>query len=325
MVAILREGYENRFVSQYSPSGTVAYGSGYSSGVAFLTNGNSTYDIGVTEFYMRARFQLSGNTNNVDHILFYNESAVLQASVRFGVGVPITLLVNGSVVATAPGNWADAWGRVEVYYNFSDTGQIIIRENGVEIINYTGDTKVSGSLIATMRLAYSAGTNQILIDDVAVNDTSGGTNNSWCGDGHIVMLVPNGNGASSQWTGSDGNSTDNYLLVDDPGSAVPDNDSTYVAASTSSLTDDYAVTDFSIPGGANVQNVWAVGVLRKDSGTTPDVYVGVISNATQSLSSAITPTTVYAVYRSPYLPTDPDTGLAWDQSGINAAKVEVKT
>ena len=77
----------------------------------------------------------------------------------------------------------------------------------------------------------------IVMDDIYVCDDTGGTNNDFLGDIRVEALLPNGNGNSSQFDGSDGNTTDNYLLVDD---ATPNDDTDYVESPDSGDKDTYA-------------------------------------------------------------------------------------
>jgi hypothetical protein len=77
-----------------------------------------------------------------------------------------------------------------------------------------------------------------IVDDMAINDTTGDFQNSWCGEakGQFAQR-PNGNGSSSGWEGSDGNSTDNYLLIDE----TPPDTADYVQENTDETIDDYAL------------------------------------------------------------------------------------
>ena len=115
-----------------------------------------------------------------------------------------------------------------------------------------------------------------VVDDVAVNDNSGSFQNSYPGEGKVVHLYPNGNGDNSAWTGSDGNSTDNYLLVDE---FPPDDATTYVQSNTSGQIDDYnlAATTSEIGSGDTITLV-QVGfrnAVSDATGADPDVVLRV--------------------------------------------------
>jgi hypothetical protein len=62
-------------------------------------------------------------------------------------------------------------------------------------------------------------------------------NSSRCGNGFVIGIPPNANGTTSGLTGSDGNSTDNYLLVDER--ATTSTPTTYVDATAANQKDTY--------------------------------------------------------------------------------------
>jgi hypothetical protein len=88
-----------------------------------------------------------------------------------------------------------------------------------------------------------------------MNDGTGSSpKNGYFGDIKVPALVPNGNGNASQLLGSDGNSTDNYLHVDE---LSPDSDTTYVESSTVTNKDTYTYQDLTSASGT----IYAVNVL----------------------------------------------------------------
>ncbi len=64
-------------------------------------------------------------------------------------------------------------------------------------------------------LVTGAGTNKVLyIDDVAINDDTGSSQTSWCGDGKVVLLVPiSDNARDAKWTGGAGGTTNLWDAV----------------------------------------------------------------------------------------------------------------
>jgi hypothetical protein len=107
-----------------------------------------------------------------------------------------------------------------------------------------------------------------IVDDLAINDSAGADENTWCGEGEVIVLRPNGNGDNSQWTGSDGNSTDNYLLVNE----TPPDTSSYVQSNTSGQIDDYELEATPAAMASNdIINVVHVGVYAAvDDATSAD-------------------------------------------------------
>jgi hypothetical protein len=103
-----------------------------------------------------------------------------------------------------------------------------------------------------------------LFSDFYVADTQSGQVTDFLGDVRVQYRAPNGNGNSSQFTGSDGNSTDNYLLVDEH---PPNDDTDYVEDSTVGHKDTYTFEDLSSTSGS----VYAVQIgqyaKKTDAGT----------------------------------------------------------
>lgn len=181
-----------------------------------------------------------------------------------------TLLATGTTVLSAT-TYYYIEGRVKI----SDTvGEISAQINGaaetftfVTGTSTTQDTRNGATTNAdVIVLCGGSGSNSqnIDFDDFYVCDDGGSTNNSFLGDVRVEALFPNGNGNYSQFTGSDGNSTDNYQLVDE---ASANGDTDYVTDSVSGHIDSYTMTNLTATSGTvyGVQtNMWA----RKDDAGT---------------------------------------------------------
>jgi hypothetical protein len=89
-------------------------------------------------------------------------------------------------------------------------------------------------------------------DDIAINDCNGSEDNSWCGNGYIIALTPDGT-VTNQLTGSDGDTTDNHLLVDE----IPyDSDTSYVGGVTADLKDIYDMSACGLAADSKIERVW---------------------------------------------------------------------
>lgn len=195
----------------------------------------------------------------------------------------ITLyMYNGSALVnkgTSSALDVDTWYRIEFdSHTSTTTWTASLRVDGIEVASGTetgpGAWDTDGIYIEAYTLnptTFAAGTTtcDIYIDDVAVNDDSGSFQTSWPGEGNTVYYFPNGNGDNSDWVGNDGNSTDNYLLVDD---VTPDNATTYVTSNTSGDIDDYATSDStaSIGTGDTINVVEVHARFIVSNGTNPD-------------------------------------------------------
>lgn len=127
------------------------------------------------------------------------------------------------------------------------TGVAQVKINGVDEINLTNQDTRNGAtaVFNVVRLetnGFASGTQNdftdYYLDDSVFN-----------GDLRIQSRMPNGNGNYSQLVGSDGNSTDNYLLVDE---ADPNGDTDYVESSTAGDKDTYTYENITPTTGSIV-------------------------------------------------------------------------
>jgi hypothetical protein len=232
-----------------------------------------------------------------------------------------TVLANGNIPLTM-----DNWWVVEVYVKISaSAGQVIAKVNGVVDISFSGNTSAGGTEgINVIKFGLSrAGPNvgcNLLMDDIAVNDTSGTYQNSWVGQGGVYLLRPNGDGAVTQWTRSGG--TTNYENVDE----VPKNTTDWVQGQTSGTKDLYTLADLPVDVKIvdMVETVWQAalsqagwnsikGVIRP--GTTD--YVDVDEREVTSVHPN------YVLYKGDIYYVNPGTGLAWQPSEVNGMQAGI--
>jgi len=136
----------------------------------------------------------------------------------------------------------------------------------------------------------------------------------------VFTSAPNGNGNSSDFVGSDADSTDNYLLVDDAG--APDDDSTYVESSTPGDKDTYAFGNLP----ASAATVHAVGVkviAKKIDVGAPDLIAVARSSTTEDDSPSLGVGTTY-IARQGIFEEDPNTSAAWAPAAVDAAEFGIK-
>lgn len=207
---------------------------------------------------------------------------------------------------------------------FSQTvGTVTIRKNDVTVLTATGlDTCDTANEYANwLYLGDILGAQNrfTFFDDLVVMDdtdsgVSGAPNNNFLGDVRVEALYPNGNGNSSQLDGSDGNSTDNYLLVDEN---PDDGDTTYVESGDVGDKDTYTFTNLSSSAGT-VYGVQTVFIARKtDAGTRTFATVARVSG-TEEDSADFGLGTSYAMFRE-IREADP-LGNQWTLSNVNAAE-----
>lgn len=257
-------------------------------------------------------------------IFGFYDAGTLQCDVRTNVSSNLILVTrNGTTLGSAPFVMSSLiWYYVELKITFHNTtGVAVVRINGIEVINLTNqDTQNTANATANQLRIGSHQDNAMngAIDDLYVCDNSGGTNNDFLGDVRVEAIYPNGNGNSSVLVGSDGNSTDNYLLVDE----TPSNeDADYVQGSTVGDKDTYAYGNLTSTAGT----VYGIQILpharKTDAGSRSIATVARVS-ATEVDGPNRTLSTTYT-----YLPDIRETkpgGGAWSISDVNGAEFGVK-
>jgi hypothetical protein len=255
--------------------------------------------------------------------VFGDTGATAHLSVNFDAAGRIQLrrgTSSGTIIATTAGTplAAGSWHYVELKCTINDTtGTAIVHLDEVEVINFTGDTKNAGTNSTIDAISLPGAVNGI-VDDFYVYDATGSAQNDFAGDVTIRPLRPNGNGAASAWLGSDGNSTDNYLLVDEQ----PFNTTDYVASSTATDRDLYDLED--LIGSPAVISVQVLAYAAKsDAGTRSIKTAQRSSGGTVVTSSSVALSTTFTTLAGPIRTTDPD-GSAWTASLVNTLQAGVE-
>jgi hypothetical protein len=222
---------------------------------------------------------------------------------------------------------ASKWVRLDFRIKNTGTSYIAqVKTENVLRIDYSdglgGPTATDNIRSFTLIFQTNSQTQYWHLDDWAINNTSSSVNNSWCEDGSVLACILNGNGSSSQFIGSDGNSVDNYLLIDEtPGNAGTD----YVQSATTGDKDLYAVSNLPTLGvGDNVKVVQAVVQARESVADSQQLQLGIRSGATEDWDTAQTMNINWLYYRSKHWETDPNTGAAWSESAFNAIEAGIK-
>lgn len=209
------------------------------------------------------------------------------------------------------------WYYVEVKATLGDgtAGSVTVMVDGVVVLNLTGvDTRNAGTKAVFDGVRWWCPASNWWLSDLYLCNGAGAVNNDLLQAPNIYGLRPNGNGNSSQGVGSDGNSTDNYLLVDDAGLGGSD----WVDLVNTGDQDTYAVTDVGRPNTTPVLGamVWAfaqktdaaareVSMLARSGGTEVAVP------ATAALVNGVLNYTGAAVEAKPG-------GGAWTVADLNA-------
>lgn len=318
-----------------APSGTctIASGSGRNGTACLRTNTGASNNIRLTlganlstiiiGFAMQVR--TATGTASGALILRLLDSGNNQVELRINENTQqLQLTRNGTVIATGTtGLTKNIFNYIELKVVFSNSGSYELRINGVTEFSGSADTtNTANNFIQTIQLGVESGTagqSTHDYDDLYICDGTGSTNNDFLGDVRVEAILPNGNGNSSQFTGSDANSTDNYLLVDE----VPANEDTdYVEDSSVGDKDTYTFGDLT-PTTGSVYGVQVLTYGRKtDAGTRSVRHLSRLSGTEVDNGADLALTTSY-VYQMSIFETDPGGG-SWSLADVNSAEFGMK-
>lgn len=212
------------------------------------------------------------------------------------------------------------WQHVEVKVILSDTvGEVTIRINGNVVLSLTGiDTKNGGTKTVLEGIRFWADFQAagIRFDDLYLCNGAGTVNNTFLGDCSVQTIFPNGDGASSQWVGSDGNSVSNYALVNETTPSTAN----YVESGTPGNIDTYAYGD--LPAGSVKGVVHRSYAAKSDTGPQSFRQTARIGGVNYP-GSDVALGTGYGV-TTRVLETSPATSAAWSVSEVNGAEFGVE-
>jgi|GEM_PF-2094840 len=278
-------------------------------------------------YYVRFNLQVHTYPTSVDGF-------VLISYLNSGSPVALSLTTSGTLQLNAQTASSaltkDVPHCVEYCYGYT-SGTETLKIDGAQISTGTGTTGVA---VNSVFFGGDYQTNkptagQWYIDDIAVNDDQGSSQNTWAGAGNIGLLLPAGAGDSNTWLTNSGGSgtTSNYTLVD----KIPPSSSTYIEGKTTSAIDLYTVTQSVVPSGATVNvvnlNCWYAG-SSASSDSSFELELEKATGGAKTTSSAITPnSTTYQRNANATPRTSPitsyldPTGSAWTPTTIGTMQI----
>lgn len=238
---------------------------------------------------------------------------VFKTAVPDGAGVKVTsggvvqlwdLVGNAQIGSNGPTLSTGTWYCVELSATLDSSGIVTsaaARIDGTSVASGTVTASSAASGIFGVGWNDAPGANMIVnIDDCALNDSTGAVNNSWCGPGGVVLLVPTADTAvGTGWTTSAAVGTGLSVCVDNlPPTGIADTTSTAGrqirnATSNANVNYDATMTTYTAAGvsaGATIAAVIPYAITAAASATSPKLgTLGVASNpaiANISLNSA---------------------------------------
>jgi hypothetical protein len=220
----------------------------------------------------------------------------------------------------------DIWYYIEIKVTISDTGSYEVRVNGSSsgwIPPASGDTRTAAN--ASANCFYFGGTTQswsytACFDDIYICDgtdgtsTQGAANNDFKGDIRVDCFLPSANGTYSNWTGSDGVTTNNYALVSDG------SETTYVTA-TAPKIDSYNFADLGTGIVPLMTQLNTRGVKTDAGACVLKPYI--LSSGVVATGTTFNPGTTSIIFHE-VIDKDPNAGAAWTRTTLNAAEFGIE-
>jgi len=213
---------------------------------------------------------IKGGASYAQICSFYN-GATQVAEVRYYPDNTIRAFCGAGQVASAAAPQLavqDTFFHIGVDVKIDETGWFSVWVDGVAEIAFSGDTTGGDTAISTFVVGNNGGStthcwnNYAYIDDAYWNDTAGEGAAAFPSAYRYYLVLPNDNGTYSDFAGSDGDSVDNYQMVDE---IPPDGDVTYVTHDTDTEADSYLMANYTLPAGLTAASVIPVGKVRKEN------------------------------------------------------------
>lgn len=280
----------------------------------------------ILGFAFKAVVALTSRTGVADGypVQFLSDSAATNhVAISFDSSGIITARRGTTSLGTSGANalLLNTWYYIEIKATLSDTvGVITVRVNGTNWINVSSvDTKNAGTktVFDSIRLtgdSSSGSSEYYLFDDLYLCNGAGSIRNDFLGDVAVEVLYPNGDGANSGMTGSDGNSVNNYLLVDEATIDTAD----YVGSGVDGTKDTYAFGNLTRAAGTVYGVQGAIHAAKTDAGAR-SMRMLARPGSTDQPSSDFALGTGYLPYTYVWQ-QNPDTSTDWSVTTVNASE-----
>lgn len=321
-------------------SGTYAFQANVSATTAFLTYQyaavGSTADTFIRQYI---RFGSFPTANGIAIALIRSAAAgnnlVLRADTNGALSITNEQNASAQVGLKSAGLQLNVWYRVEFSYIYATgavTALLAIGDapNTSVFAQGTANTSVQSTIYRVG--AIDSSTQNIFVDDIAINDSSGSSQNSYPGPGKIVHLKPSAAGDVNGFTvqvGGTAGAANNFTRVQE---IPPDDATTYNAAALLNAEDLFNCDNFT--GGAFIAiSVVAIGVrfadlVAGDATTGVKLEVEKAASGTKSQSANLIPNSTSFLTNAAAVPdnyplvtyNDPD-GLPWGQQSLDNMQI----
>jgi len=252
------------------------------------------------------------------------DTTTMQLGVRIATNNDLIIHRNGNVLQTIVGGYPNdvSWHYFEIKWkiiNSTASGDIEIKIDGITVLTGSAalDTQETANAYATRYRLFAGGTGTAQTLDI--DDFYFKNDVTFIGERRVHTIFPDGNGNHSDFSGSDGNSVNNFQLVDEN---PPNGDTDYVESSTATQRDTYSFAN--LPTGViDIRAVQINAYSRKTDAGTREIALTTrlggtnYDGATKPLSSSYENISELAEVR-------PSDLAAWTLSDVNGAEFGFK-
>lgn len=213
----------------------------------------------------------------------------------------------------------DAWQYFEIWVLLANSGgRVQIKVDGVQIIDFTGDTLEGSSVDVITVFIRGLQSRTNYHDDVVINDDAGAINNTFPGIISLVPLLPTAAGFATELQRGGTDSGANW----DQCNEVPADAVSYVFDTVVDDRDLFNIEDLTLPAGALIKNVIVQARCQIDSGSG-NVAVMVRSGSTEDQSSDQILSAGWNLFQH-LMDVNPDDSLAWEDADVDALQIGIK-
>jgi hypothetical protein len=278
---------------------------GYTGTANFIQSGTGVAIVAGRTYYLRvAIYPVSApSSGDFNPIAFYGASPVSGVQLSYNGTLQVQDASNSTTVFSAGSLPLNAWSVVEVAY-VATTGATTVMVNGVVVGSGTLET-IAAATVAYVGIYPPTTACNVYLDDIAINDSTGTAQNTWCGPGRIVMIQPAATFANVGFTGGKGSTVSStfWQLINfyPPAGDRQNNSFDQLQDPTSNTTDYFEATMQSfaaagIPTGSNVALVKAHVVHSNSTTTSRTNGVSVLSNPVIAEATGTTGTVAATTY-----------------------------
>lgn len=215
------------------------------------------------------------------------------------------------------------WHYWEIKFTIDESaGSVEVRRDGITILNVSNvDTRNGGAdaNVRTIRFGQNANNSYGSLDDVYILKNDGSGKTDFLGEIEVEALVPDGNGNYSDLTGSDGDSIDNYLHVDDNTSV---NDSNYVGSPNDGDKDTYSLSGL-VRTSTVIHGLHISHRSRKSDTSNKSMRRVLRSGGSDDTGDDVALIASFVWYQE-ILEQNPVSGLGWTHSDVDNLEVGVE-